>query len=405
MDAFGLLRYVLNIESETHLIFLALSQLIFLLLFLLIFLFVSLFNIRMAFSGEPPSRPLTVSSTYGQFDLCGFPKASAFWFRSQWLLESQALSDSSPPTTFTKASIANGRPFEAKELVEVHIVESWESPNHWNQTRGNTTRTIHVYSNARVVELFVQGHKSKQPTSLGKRIIVPMVEGNEGTYGEWQNIPWKPGSLLAIAQSSEGVELARAKRQTNPSNPSVAMVLTLDCPSPHTGTGSSLFLDGSDAALVRVTLVDSETNQRLVFANHTVEFKIIQGPGRILGTANGDPKSKRSHTDSFHPAHHGLGRAVVGVTSVAGWSDEDKELLSSMEVKDDDICDELLDPSTSTSYCYSKTDDRDIVIEATSEGLLPVRLTIPTSTNRIQNSVLSIAARGAGRPVDLEMGI
>lgn len=29
--------------------------------------------------GEPPKGGPEVSSTYGQYDLCGFPKAAAFW--------------------------------------------------------------------------------------------------------------------------------------------------------------------------------------------------------------------------------------------------------------------------------------------------------------------------------------
>ena len=352
------------------------------------------------FSGEPPSRPLTVSSTYGQFDLCGFPKSSAFWFRSQWLLE--------PPSTRVDAknsvaAIANGRPFETNDLVEIHIVESWESPDHWNQTKGNRTRTIHVYSNAPVVELFVtKGGNSKNFVSLGKRRIVPMVEGNEGTYGEWEHIAWEPGILLAKAYNTGGIIVATTQKPTNPPNPTISLVLSLDCPSPDTGTGSALFLDGSDVALVRATLVDLETNQRLIFADNIVEFQIISGPGKILGTANGDPKSKLSHTSSFHPAHHGLVRAVVGVTSIAGWSSEEIDLLSSMEVDDVSACEMV--GTANFHYCHSKIDDRDIVIEATSEGLLPVRLTIPTSTNRTKDSVLSVAARGAGRPVNLLMG-
>ena len=36
--------------------------------------------------GEPPVGGPEVSSTYGQYDLCGFPKAAAFWYRVQWLL-------------------------------------------------------------------------------------------------------------------------------------------------------------------------------------------------------------------------------------------------------------------------------------------------------------------------------
>ena len=33
--------------------------------------------------GEPPVGGPEVSSTYGQYDLCGFPKAAAFWYRTQ----------------------------------------------------------------------------------------------------------------------------------------------------------------------------------------------------------------------------------------------------------------------------------------------------------------------------------
>ena len=355
--------------------------------------------------GEPPSRPLTVSSTYGQFDLCGFPKASAFWFRSQWLLIPPAY-DTAParatdhrrlrrgPDGISRSelAIANGRPFDTQDRVEVHIVESWESPDHWNTTRGNTTRTIHVYSNAPLVELYFEEGKGTgtEPTSLGTRSLVPMVRGDAGTYGEWRAVPWKPGRLTAVARSSGGTELARTARETNRSRPDVSLVLTLDCPSPSTGTGSALLLDGSDAALVRGTLVDSATNQTLVFADHAVAFRVVAGPGRILGTANGDPKGKRSHTEAVHPAHHGLVRALVGVTSIAGRPDRD--LLRSMEA--DGAAHRLPD----------EDEEGDIVVEATAPGLRPVRLTIPTSTDPGRASVLAVAAREAGRPVDLVIG-
>jgi hypothetical protein len=45
-------------------------------------------------------------------------------------------------------------------------------------------------------------------------------------------------------------------------------------------------------------------------------------------------------------------------------------------------------------------DDKDIVLEATSPGLAPTRLVIPTSTNRNMESVLAIASQGANRPVN-----
>ena len=87
-------------------------------------------NLPVPILSEPPVGGPEISSTYGQYDLVGFPKASAFWYRTQWLL-----------------TIADGpdKTFSTQGAHEVHIVESWESPDSWNQTRGNTTRVIHAY--------------------------------------------------------------------------------------------------------------------------------------------------------------------------------------------------------------------------------------------------------------------
>jgi hypothetical protein len=48
--------------------------------------------------GEPPVGGPEVSSTYGQYDLCGFPKAAAFWYRVQWLLTIPDNPDKTFPT-------------------------------------------------------------------------------------------------------------------------------------------------------------------------------------------------------------------------------------------------------------------------------------------------------------------
>eukprot|EP00329_Picozoa_sp_Boothbay-MS584-11_P007287 67426_3 len=130
--------------------------------------------VREQYYGEPPKGGPEVSSTYGQYDLCGFPKAgaharkcmlacprppprvpalyyqlhqachaiceqrssngqhgasghplcvgvwvwvaAAFWYRTQWLL---TIPDNPDKTFYTKGS------------QEVHIVESWESPASW----------------------------------------------------------------------------------------------------------------------------------------------------------------------------------------------------------------------------------------------------------------------------------
>merc|ERR1711862_732280 len=78
--------------------------------------------------GEPPKGGFEVSSTYGQYDLCGFPKAASFWYRTQWLL-----------------TILDGpdKTFPTQGSHEVYLVESWESPDSFPSTKGNKTRAIH----------------------------------------------------------------------------------------------------------------------------------------------------------------------------------------------------------------------------------------------------------------------
>jgi hypothetical protein len=319
--------------------------------------------------GEPPSAGLTVSSTYGQYDLCGFPKSAAFWFRSQWLLG--------------VADDRRDKPFRTHGAHEVHIVESWESPDNWNSTRGNKTKSIHAYANAPFIELFVNGK------SQGPRQVTPMNMGNGGSYAEWENAPWESGTLTAVARAANGTGVAKISQQTN-SKP-VALVLSLDCPSETTGTGSALFLDGQDVALVRASIIDS-MGQVSHLASNNITFKILSGPAHIQGTANGDPKSYQPHTSSSHTSYHGLVRAVVRVTSIAGLSSRQKELLGSVH-------------SSSIFEKVSLTDQDDIVIEATSPGFEPVKLRIPTSTDASSASVLAVAEAGAGKAVDFFNGM
>ena len=115
--------------------------------------------------GEPPVGGLEVSSTYGQFDLSGFPKAAALWYRMQWLY---AVPDSRADKTYRTGS-----------KHEVWIVESWESPDAFPRTKGRLRRSsIHAYSSAPFVELLVNGK------SLGVRKVTTMQQG-AGSYAEW----------------------------------------------------------------------------------------------------------------------------------------------------------------------------------------------------------------------------
>ena len=302
--------------------------------------------------GDPPPPTRTranVSRRYGQFDLVGFPKKAAFWYRTQWLLGIPDGSD---------------KPYATNGSYEVRLVESWEPP-----AGGNSTKDVHAYSNADEIELFANG------VSRGRRSLTPMVDG-PGSYAEWSAVPWTAGNVTAVAYASD-IAVASDARVTN--GAAAALALSLDAPSETTGTGSKLLLDGQDAALVRAAVVDA--SGRVCHAcSQNVSFRIVSGPGEVLGAHGGDPRAKLVETSPWHYAYHGLVRCVVRATSTAGR--EDLELLRAVD------------------GTVAAADDGDIVLEATAPGLAAARLTIPTSTDAA-DSVLSVAAAAAGKSVDM----
>ncbi len=316
--------------------------------------------------GEPPVGGFEVSSTYGQFDLCGFPKSAAFWFRTQWLL------------TIPDDQI--DKPFQTDGKYEVHIVESWESPNNWKETKSNKTREIHAYSNAPFIELLVNDK------SRGSKRVIPMVKGS-GSYAEWTAVPWESGRISARAHDTKGNELARDERFTN--GKASRLAISIDAPSEKTGTGNALLLDGQDAALVRVSVLDDD-GRLMYFASNNITFTVVRGPGLIQGTANGDPHCHEPNHAPWHSAYHGLVRAVVRVTSVKGRTFSERALLQTID---------LDGPMSAAAFANDVRDEDDIVVEASSPGLEPVRVSIPTTTNPLA-SVLLTAASAAGKSID-----
>jgi len=314
--------------------------------------------------GEPPVGGFEVSSTYGQYDLCGFPKAASFWYRTQWLL--------------TKPDSDAAKPFPTKNLHEVHLVESWESPDSFPSTYGNRTRSIHVYSSTRLVELFVNGE------SQGQRTITTMSEG-PGSYAEFLNVTWKPGNLTAVAIDSSGNIVARDTRMTN--GKATSIFLSLDAPSKLTGTGEALLADGQDAALLRASVLD-ESGEVMHLASNNITFKVVSGPGRVQGTHNGDPHLHASNVSPSSPAYHGLVRAVIRVTETSGRDPVERDLLSRIDVRGPMVYQASYD-----------NDVKSIVVEASSRGLKSAQITIPIS-NDPSNGVIEVARAYAGKVVD-----
>jgi hypothetical protein len=102
---------------------------------------------------------------------------------------------------------------------------------------------VQVFSDAPFVELFLNGK------SLGKK---PNPAFN---YTNFEDVEYAPGNLTAVGTSGAWPDTPTHTILT--AGVPHAIVLSLDVPSVMTGTGSTLLLDGHDAALVRATVVDA----------------------------------------------------------------------------------------------------------------------------------------------------
>ncbi len=196
--------------------------------------------------GEPDAWP-HISSSFGSYDLAGFPKAAVWWYRSWWLAHTPVSSPDRPPINDTGAFI--------------HIAESWRA----NPNTSIPNRTIHVYSNMPQVTLEVNG-RGKQTLSM-----------QEYGYAKF-SIEFEPGTLTATAIDSHGkAAIAEEKRSFGSAR---QLLLSLDAPDVSTGTGSAVYLDGKDVALVRCTVVDA-AGVVVSTSDANVTFTVTNGPGVI----------------------------------------------------------------------------------------------------------------------------
>ena len=157
-----------------------------------------------------------------------------------------------------------------------------------------------------------------------------------------------------------------------------AIRLLLDAPSVATGTGTTLFLDGHDAAMLRAEIVDSAGT---VVGNSSanVSFAVTAGPGRVIATHNGDNACHEPNHASWHSAYAGLVRGIVQVTEHRAGSLHERALLAaiSMEIAHTAVPLDAAAPSS-------------ITVVASSPGLASATVEIPVS-QRPEHSVLATA--------------
>eukprot|EP00117_Sycon_ciliatum_P016228 scpid31162/ scgid15748/ Beta-galactosidase; Lactase len=369
--------------------------------------------------GEPtPVEWPHVSSSFGSFDLAGFSKAAAFWYRAWWLynfthptgndqsttakptqldiprhapslIDPQVIDKNSISSANSGVrSVASASPSDSGDIL-VHIVQHWE-PNIATAMGSDDLRTIQVYSNAPHVQLNVNGK------TVGTQFLQ--------WYGwaQFSNVLFEPGNLTSAAFSSSGKVVATHTRLTCGAADSIQLVL--DVPSASTGTGTALVLDGQDTGMIRALIVD-EKNSVVQSSSHNVTFTVTGGPGRIIGVGNGDPACHEANKATSRSAYHGVVRAVIQVTLNSAMPVHVRRRLAQIDAESNHYT-YLLNPGedthrmgemkqagdTTTAAAIDELLSADsITVEATSPGLKSATISIPVSNDFEGHNVMATA--------------
>ena len=211
------------------------------------------------YRGEPtPFRWPCVTSHFGFMDICGFPKNGYYAYKAAWT-----------------------------DTPVVHIFPHWN----WSGKEGDSIK-VFCYTNCEEVELLLNGK------SLGKQKAIPY------TRLIWPTI-YQPGKLEAKGYTA-GKPASTDIVETTSAPAQVAM--SSDC--------TTLKANGSDVAVIRIAIKDA-SGRVVPTANNLVRFS-IEGPGRIIGTGNGNPSSHEPDKASQRMAFNGYCLVLVQSDKQAG---------------------------------------------------------------------------------------
>jgi beta-galactosidase len=204
------------------------------------------------YRGEPtPYQWPCVTSHFGIMDLCGFPKDGYYAYKAAWT-----------------------------DTPVVHVFPHWN----WPGKEGEKIR-VRGYTNCEEVELLVNGK------SLGRRRAEPFE------YLEWE-VVYQPGRLEARGYRG-GTVIARQVVETTTAP--AQLTLTSDV--------AVLKADGCDVAVVNIAVRDGK-GRVVPTAGNLVSFS-IEGPGRIIGTGNGNPSSHEPDKAIERSAFNGYCQVLV----------------------------------------------------------------------------------------------
>ena len=285
----------------------------------------------MDYFGESHKWP-QVSSQFGQFDVSGFPKPHAWYYRRHW----------------TDSSVSS----KVSKLITMLVQNS---------------TSISGVVGSPSAELFIDG-KSEGVVDAGSTGVVQwkvptgtLSVKNATLVNIYDVNPIKRGDTLLQPESAASIKFS------------------VDVPSASTGTGSKLYLDGTDVALLHITLLDSKGTAVSQDAGQVnVTFEVVSGPAKILGVGNGDVLNHQKVLGNTMASYAGLVRVVVQITTdcVSPF----RHLVSSV--------DSITGPITYADVCPTEP----VVVRATTPSLPSTTVEIETS-GLPQYSPLAAAAQ------------
>src|SRR5450759_3258739 len=211
------------------------------------------------YRGEPPPYQWPcVSSHFGIMDICGFPKDGYYAYKAAWSNESV-----------------------------VHIFPHWNWPG-----KEDKLQKVLCYTNCEEVELFLNGK------SMGKKKAVPY------TKLEWELV-YKSSKLEARGYN-KGKIVTKDIVETTTAPAQIAL----------TSDVNTLKADDCDVAVIRVAIKDAK-GRVVPTAGNLVKFS-IEGPGKIIGTGNGNPTSYEPDKASQRMAFNGYCLVLVQSAKTAG---------------------------------------------------------------------------------------
>ena len=209
--------------------------------------------------GEPsPYSKFAVSSYFGIFDLCGFPKDAYYFYQSQWTQEPM-----------------------------VHLLP------HWNWREGQMVDVV-AYTNCDEVKLFLND----------RPLETKSLNNAERLSLRWR-VAFAPGVLKAEGYRNGRLLATDVKRTAGD-----AAKIELDADR------TKIRADGMDLSFITVKITDDE-GTLVPTADHLLFFD-LQGEGKIVGVGNGNPISRESFKGRQRHAFSGMCQVVIQSTKKMG---------------------------------------------------------------------------------------